>query len=121
MVSYAYDQAGNRISRRVVPLNSTPDHVKKSEKPTPIEEQLGERKISVYPNPTKGNLGISITGEEIKEKITIDLFNAQGTLLMSKKAESEMTTLQLSRYPTGWYILRVTEGEKIKEFKIIKN
>ncbi len=122
IVSYAYDQAGNRISRKIVDLsvNPNPTHVKKSDDPAPIEDQLGERKIAIYPNPTKGMLGVEITGGEAKDAIRIQLFNADGKQLQNKKAESGITPLNLTAYPTGWYILRVQAGEKMTEFKIVK-
>jgi len=63
MVSYAYDNAGNRISRRIVLLNSNPPHIKRdSIAPAPVIDQLGDRKITVFSNPTKGTLAVEITG-----------------------------------------------------------
>ena len=121
MVSYAYDNAGNRISRRIVPLNSNPLHAKKIvEDPPPVEEQLGERKITIYPNPTKGALAIEITGGNDKDKLSIVLMSAQGIQLQSMKAEIGKTPVDMHLYPSGWYILRIQAGDKVKEFKIIK-
>ena len=119
IVSYAYDNAGNRISRKVVNLNSNPSHVKASE-PAPVEDQLGERKITVYPNPTQGALAIEITGGDTKDEIRFILFSAQGTQLQNLKVTATITPVNMSSYPVGWYILRVQVGEKVTEFKIIK-
>ncbi|NDP21869.1 MAG: T9SS type A sorting domain-containing protein [Paludibacter sp.] len=121
MVSYAYDQAGNRISRRIVPLNSSPAHVKKNEQPVPVEEQLGERTIKVFPNPTKGALAVDITGGDDKDELRIILYNADGKQLQNKKVEQGTTPINMSAYPVAYYILRVMAGEKMKEFKIVKN
>jgi len=60
-ISYAYDNAGNRISRTIL-LSTSPQGVKKAEDPVLVEYQIGERKITVYPNPTKGKLAVEITG-----------------------------------------------------------
>jgi len=120
IVSYAYDNAGNRISRKVVPLNSNPSHVKKSDESTPVVDQLGERKITVYPNPTQGALAIEITGGDTKDEIRFILFSAQGTQLQNLKVTATITPVNMSSYPVGWYILRVQVGEKVTEFKIIK-
>lgn len=119
MVSYAYDNAGNRISRKIVPLNSNPLHAK-AEAPAPVEEQLGERKITVYPNPTKGMLAVEITGGDDKDQLQISLYNADGKQLQNKKLESGTNPINMATYPSGWYILRVQAGEKRTEFKIIK-
>jgi len=78
IVSYAYDNACNRITRKIVLLCSNPMHIKiDTIAPAPVEEQLGERKITVYPNPTKGELKVDITGGNIKDEISIRLINAK--------------------------------------------
>lgn len=120
MVSYAYDQAGNRISRRIVPLYSSPSHAKKNEQPIPVEEQLGERTIRIYPNPTKGALAVEIAGGDEKDELRIILYNADGKQLQNKKVEPGTTPINMSTYPGAYYILRVMTGEKATEFKIIK-
>ena len=121
MVSYAYDNAGNRISRRIVLLTSNSTHVKKDTiAPAPIEEQLGDRKILVYPNPTKGALAVEITGGSDKDDIHIALFSAQGVQLKNLKATTGTTPIDMHLYPPGWFILRVLTGDKVTEFKIVK-
>lgn len=120
MVSYAYDYAGNRISRKIVQLNSSPNHVKKSAEPDPVEDQLGERKITIYPNPTKGALAVEITGGDTKDAINLTLFSAQGVQLQGIKVTASTTPIDMTHYPDGWYILRIQAGDKLKEFKIIK-
>ena len=121
IVSYAYDNAGNRLSRKVVLLTSNPTHVKKDTiAPSPVEEQLGDRKLAVYPNPTKGELKIDITGGNNKDEIRIQLFSAQGIQLQSRKAALGTTPIDMTLYPPGWYILQVKAGDKVTELKIIK-
>jgi len=93
IVSYAYDNAGNRISRKVVNLNS---------------------------NPTRGALAVEITGGNDKDAIQLIVFSAQGVQLQNVKVTATTTPVNMSAYPGGWYILRVQAGEKVTEFKIIK-
>jgi Lamin Tail Domain/Secretion system C-terminal sorting domain len=123
-ISYAYDYAGNRISRKQVTLGGTLSHVRKKNSsqepvPTPVEEKSGERTITVYPNPTKGVLAVGISGE-ILQKISVILYNAQGNMMQNIQADSDITNLEMSTYPTGWYLLRVIADGKATEFKIIK-
>jgi len=127
IVSYAYDYAGNRISRKVVLLNSNPSHIKRDTAAvTPVEEKLGDRKITVYPNPTKGALAVEISGGDNKpasaggDEITISLFSAQGVQLQSTTATPGKTPVEMTAYPPGWYVLRIKVGEKLTEFKIVK-
>jgi hypothetical protein len=122
IVSYAYDNAGNRISRKVVLLSSNPTHVKKDtiSTPAPVAEQLGDRKITVFPNPTKGDLAVDITGGNDKDEMQIVLISAQGIQLQTLKAVTGTTPVNMLHYPPGWFILRVKAGDKMTEFKIIK-
>ena len=122
--NYAYDAAGNRISRKPVTLSNNLAHVKKqntgySPEPTTVEEKLGVRTITIYPNPTKGALAVGISGE-ILTKITVTLYTAQGIMLQNKIADSDITPIEMMSYPVGWYILRIIADGKATEFKIIK-
>lgn len=121
-VSYAYDYAGNRISRQVVNLSTSPPHLKKQMDsiPAPVKDKLGDRIISIYPNPTKGALAVEISAADSKDELSIALFSSQGVLLQSLAASSGKTPVEMSAYPPGWYILRVKAGEKLTEFKIVK-
>ena len=123
-ISFAYDYAGNRISRKLVTLSSNISHAKKQDatykqEPASVEEKLGDRTITIYPNPTKGALAVGITGE-ILDKISITLYSAQGNMLQTKIADSDITPLEMTSYPTGWYIVRVIADGKATEFKVIK-
>jgi hypothetical protein len=119
-VGYDYDLAGNRITRKVVSLDN-PNYAKQHvETPAPVEELLGERKITVYPNPTRGSLAVEITGGDSKEQMTLSVFSSQGVQLQNIKATAITTPVNMSAYPSGWYILRLQVGDKMTEFKIIK-
>ncbi|MDD2799357.1 MAG: T9SS type A sorting domain-containing protein [Bacteroidales bacterium] len=117
-VSFDYDEAGNRISRKVVPLSHAKSN--KNPKPDPVVEELGERKVVVYPNPTKGALAVEVTGGDPKDEIRIILFSAQGVILQNTAAKVAKTPIDMSGYPDAWYILRVITGDKKTEFKILK-
>ncbi|MDD4991754.1 MAG: T9SS type A sorting domain-containing protein [Paludibacter sp.] len=120
VVSYAYDNAGNRISRKVVVYNTNLTHAKKTVDPPPVEEQLGERTIKVFPNPTKGALAVDISGGSDKDQLRIILYNADGKQLLNKQVQQGTTPVNMTAYPAAYYILRVQAGEKVTEFKIIK-
>lgn len=108
-VSYAYDNAGNRISRKIIDLsvNPNPSHVKMAEDPAPVEEQLGERTITIYPNPTKGMLGVEIMGGDPKDQLLIILYNADGKQLLHENANPGINSINLATYPAAFYILRI--------------
>lgn len=119
-ISYEYDMAGNRIARKVVYIDN-PSHAKEHiEETVPIVDQLGERKITVYPNPTRGSLAVEITGGDQKDQMTLSLFSSQGVQLQNIKTTGVTTPVNMSAYPSGWYILRIQVGDKMTELKIIK-
>lgn len=122
-VSFAYDLSGNRISRKLVTLYSNISHVKRNDLekvPQPIEEQIGNLHITLYPNPTKGNLSVKIDGIETPENTMIILYNSEGKMVLNSNLYENITNLNISSYPSGWYILRVIADNNHTEFKIIK-
>jgi hypothetical protein len=129
-VEYIYDNAGNRTARRVIQMSS-PETVKKAlpdsdepeeeqENPSVLEEILGKMQINIFPNPTKGILGIEIKDAGTTEEVALALYSGQGALMVERKIRQGHNTLDLSNYPPGWYILRLQTGDYRKEYKIIK-
>lgn len=51
-VVYEYDHAGNRVSRVVISINTRAKSV--DDEISPLEQELMQCKIRVFPNPTKG-------------------------------------------------------------------
>ena len=118
-ISYTYDQAGNRISRTIT---LGPGNVKRHQ-PTDsvvIKETIGERTIKVFPNPTRGALGIEIQGGDPKQELRLQIYSGAGAVLYNQPATEGLNSIEMTAYPEGWYVLRVVAGEKQTEFKIIK-
>ena len=67
--------------------------------------------ISVYPNPTTGNVNVAAPGLS-----HITVMNTLGQVIYDSEADGNMTTLDLNSYQTGIYMVRViTEnGESVK-------
>lgn len=118
-VSYDYDLAGNRISRRIINLQQNAPR-NNSGQPQPIKDELGERKITIYPNPTKGALTVEIQGGNEKDELRTVVFDANGKQIINLTLATGSTLLDMNRFPAGWYVLRITAGEKATEYKIIK-
>ena len=120
-VSYTYDQAGNRISRKVVTLPPPPQSAKQHVDSTSVEDVLSERTIIIYPNPTRGALRVDINGgSDTEEELRIILYSGQGVQLYNSIVQPGINPVDMTAYPKGWYILRVIAGEDKKDFKVIK-
>lgn len=122
-IKYTYDEAGNRTSRMVI-LNAS--QIVKSDTQLPdsteLQDMLGDLSITIYPNPTRGQLSVEIEGSDPgeEEDLQIILISGQGQLLYSRKALSGINIVNMTAYPSGWYLMRVRIKDKIREYKVIK-
>jgi len=87
-----------------------------------IEENSKEQKIVVYPNPTSGQF--TVTVENYDKPLTFDIYNQIGQHLYSEKLQNDVFSkftkqFDVSNYPTGFYILRFTDGDLVRSKKLI--
>ncbi len=72
--------------------------------------------IKLYPNPVVDIVTISST-----EMMTnLEVVNILGQIVFSKSVNENETTIDMSRYSSGSYIVRVLVDDKVKIFKVIK-
>jgi hypothetical protein len=119
-VTFGYDAAGNRISR-VIDLNSlrsAQDTVPETEEM--YSELLSDIEIKIYPNPTDGLLKVEIYNMPDQQTAEIRLYNLSGNLITNLTAKDGTAEIDLSRQPTGIYLMRITAGEYQTEWRIIK-
>ena len=120
-VTYAYDAAGNRISRIIVinPLRSFTD-TEENEQPAVYSEKLSDIELKIYPNPTEGLLKVEIYNLPENQTAHIWLYNLSGNLITSFKDVSDGVSINISSQPAGTYLLKIAAGEYYTEWKIIK-
>ncbi len=76
--------------------------------------------ISFYPNPANDYVILSVKKYD-SDNLGYKLYSLNGTLLQSKKVESNETRIQMGNILPGTYILKIGDNNKeIKTFKIIK-
>lgn len=118
-ISFAYDNAGNRIKREiVVDSKRAPEHAANGE--SFVEEMLLDKNIRIHPNPTHGMLKIEIGSFESADNGTISIFNTSGIRIISLDITSSITDVDISAYPGGIYILRIIINGMETSWKIIK-
>lgn len=118
-ISYTYDNAGNRTSRTIVLSAQKAKGLQRPDS-TVLKENVGERNITLYPNPTKGALGVNIQGGNSKEILMLYLYSGNGHQLYSSSASEGLNTVDMTGYSPGWYILRIVAGNEKREYKIVK-
>jgi hypothetical protein len=108
------DNRSNTMSAGKTPSQNNEDNS------NPMVDMLENRKIIIYPNPTQGLLKIEIRENIDIEQITVHVFDLLGKQTYSQKMTANPLLLDLSGQPNGTYILRITEGEQVSVWKIIK-
>ena len=116
-IKYSYDAAGNRTERTII--LATKSAIVQSD--TIFTDQLAERDIKIYPNPTDGFLKVEIGNTEgIKNcTITISAMNT-GKQVKKIKATLPLTDIDVSNQPFGVYIMLIDIDGKYTSWKIIK-
>ena len=72
---------------------------------TPLEQTNDQ--LGIYPNPTQTEVTIIFP---TLEQGKLSVYTAAGRLLLQKRTNSDITTLDCSQWPAGLYLLR-WEGE----------
>ena len=119
-LSYAYDAAGNRVSRTIVlDTRSTSASVNESDTVF-FEEILAEKQIKIYPNPVESVLTILISDYTPSMEGEFSLLNMGGMMLNRRRITAETTYVEMSRHPKGIYVLYIQLNGQLTSWKGIK-
>ena len=116
-IVYGYDATGNRISRHVAnngsqaPLRTSLEN---------IPNNTTVQTISIDPNPTTGLLTVTLSSFGMEDTCNLLLVNMTGQTLIKQSMTSSQTTLDLTHYACGYYLLKVNLNENVTTYKIIK-
>ena len=81
------------------------------------ENEMSQNNLSIYPNPFTNKIYVN----GVKEKSTIEVFDAIGKVVFSSIIKPEENSVNLSIPASGIYILRITnDNGDYKSFKIVK-
>ena len=75
----------------------------------------------LFPNPVQNNLTIQ---QKISENSKVDIFNTYGSLFYRgtfKKKKSSNLQIDMSSMPNGIYLIRITGGNEVRTYTIVKN
>ncbi len=86
-------------------------------------DQNSLNNFSVYPNPTSDNVTVSFNSNSI-ENVNLSLYDVQGRLITSSKVDSVIGdfnyNFDMASIPTGFYLLKISQGNQNYTSKIIK-
>lgn len=127
-VAYQYDNNGNRTQRFFVGLSFKPGlpitQKDSSETLKDEMESVTKNGLSVYPNPTKDAVNVTIMNPNIVEhntNSTLYLMDNNGKILEQQKNQGGETSFNLSNYSAGNYYVRVKFNRKESVYyKVVK-
>jgi len=127
IVEYDYDAAGNRISRKVINLQSAPPVQQMAiaenfpeEEPEYFVDKIARMAMKIYPNPATERITLEISNWEDLQTGTFKLFSLSGQLLQEQPVHSPVTSISLAGLSKGAYILKVRMNNRTEDLKIIK-
>ena len=83
---------------------------------TSVAEIGAESNLSVFPNPAVNQL--TVTSE--KTLNNVELLDALGRTVLTQTSNANRFQLDLSQIPSGIYLLRATDGERMFTQKVVK-
>lgn len=83
-------------------------------------KDLASDEISIFPNPTNGNVTISIPAS-VEGNVTVEVYDAIGKLTIKENITNNMSNVNLSKLEDGMYMFKIINNNKtIKIGKIVK-
>ncbi len=90
---------------------------------TALEDDLGYRIFSTYPNPSDGIFQVELQGFTTKQ-LSLEVYDLLGKQIYQKSLTPQLShqeNINLSQYPTGIYILKLNDGKRIWKKQLIIN
>jgi hypothetical protein len=120
-ITFQYDYAGNRTDRIIEFKKSAEMLTDTATQSMPLSERMDEMFISIFPNPTKGQLSIDVVNMSREVNSSIEMYNNEGKLIQKLEGILPSNHIDISPYTAGIYYMRVNIGKNVREWKIIKD
>lgn len=111
---YSYDNAGNRTQRVV---NTGAKARQRAASPNNL---LSDEKISATIDANRNTIKIEILSLKSNDEAEVAIYDLSGILLLSRRIESEITTMNLGKLRKGTYILSIVLNGETKSCKFNK-
>ena len=82
------------------------------------DQDKGQGGMRIYPNPVKNTLTVETLQTPVNG--TLSLFNIGGQELLTQKVTSSKTQLDMTRFATGVYTIRLMNNDRVEVRKIVK-
>lgn len=119
-VEYEYDDSGNRTKRSTIFLNQSDNHKSGKVAEDSVFSSLGDLKVTFFPNPTDGELGVNVEGLNTDLRSALYVYSIGGVLILKLPRVEAVNTIDLSNQPQGTYIVVIEANNSKGRWKVIK-
>lgn len=117
-IEISYDAAGNRITRKVMMLNMSKGGSYGDS--TYYLDRMNAIQMKVYPNPTTGKVFVEMFEAEEIGKSVVRVYDNQGKRMYENTNKGSFVEVDMSSFPSGYYIVDLWVKEEHTTWKIIK-
>lgn len=119
-LSYAYDAAGNRISRTIVVGAHNPSDEAPPDLSGDYVETLDGKQLTIHADREEPRLTITVESYDASLKGAYSLLNQEGRLLAGKGLSGENTFVELKELPSGSYTLHILINNHTSRWEVVK-
>jgi photosystem II stability/assembly factor-like uncharacterized protein len=83
------------------------------------DRNMENDKVSVYPNPATAEITFNLAGLNTSASVTIELYNSQGKMVLSKQTSLSAVKLDVSMLERGLYLYKTKSGRNTSAGKIM--
>jgi len=127
VIEFEYDDAGNRVKRKLCTMCTS------ARPANPNDTTNTTLAANIQPNPTKGNLAIEVTETTFKnnqEGVTkasegshyhVIVYDLYGREVLNEQHTTASFNVDITQQTKGVYFVKLVSGEKVKQWKIVKD
>lgn len=119
-LSYAYDAAGNRISRTIVVGAYNPPGDAQQEPSRYYVETLDGRQLTIHSGSEEPQLTIAVGDYDLSLTGEYSLLDKDGALLAGENLSGETTLVGLEALPSGSYTLHILLNGHPSAWEVVK-
>ena len=122
-ISFFYDRNGNRIAQEISTSNKNENRETVDEDipfTSTILDFCEAMRVSLYPNPTRDKLTLSVKDKPEGLALTFKLTTSTGLVLQEKVFSGDHETFDVSNLPAGIYLFQLIANDRKHIWKFIK-
>jgi len=85
-----------------------------------LQKIEGDLKTVAMPNPSHSSFTITISGNDRKERIIIQVVDMAGRIIETRNVNADQQIQLGEKYKEGIYVVRILQGKQVRQLKLVK-